>query len=81
MAADAAQQRQVIDQVRATGDRVHQTTQQQGLLANAAAAAEAMRQQMHELIAAVSVFRLRDGALPAARGSDGETMRLVTRRR
>ena len=56
MAADAAQQRQVIEQVRATVDRVDQTSQQQALLANAADAAESMRQQVQELIAAVSVF-------------------------
>ena len=58
MAADAAQQRQVIEQVRATVDRVDQGSQQQALLADAADAAQSMRQQVAELMRAVSVFRL-----------------------
>ena len=58
MAADAAQQRSVIEQVRATVDRVDQASAQQALLSNAADAAESMRQQVEELMAAVSVFRL-----------------------
>lgn len=58
MAADAAQQRSVIEQVRATVDRVDQASVQQALLSNAADAAESMRQQVEELMAAVSVFRL-----------------------
>jgi methyl-accepting chemotaxis protein len=80
MAADAAQQRQVIEQVRATVDRVDQTSQQQALLANAADAAESMRQQVHELIAAVSVFRLTDGPPQAVRVAEPQTMRLAARR-
>jgi methyl-accepting chemotaxis protein len=58
MASDAERQRQVIEQVRATVDRVDQSSQQQALLANAAAAAESMRAQVQQLIAAVSAFRL-----------------------
>ncbi len=58
MAADAEQQRQVIEQVRATVDRVDQSSQQQALLANAASAAESMRLQVQQLMTAVSVFRL-----------------------
>ncbi len=58
MADDAARQRAVIEQIRATVDRVDQTSEQQALLVNAAAAAQSMREAVHELIAAVSVFRL-----------------------
>jgi methyl-accepting chemotaxis protein len=58
MAGDAERQRQVIEQVRATVDRVDQTSQQQALLANASEAAESMRLQVQQLITAVSAFRL-----------------------
>lgn len=59
MAAASARQRAVIDQVRVTVDRVDQTDEQQALLAHAAEATASMRKQTQELIAAVSVFRLR----------------------
>ena len=39
-------------------DRVDQTSEQQLLLANAAAAAQSMRQEVQALLEAVSVFRL-----------------------
>lgn len=58
IASASAQHRQVIEQVRATVDRIDQTSRQQTLLAQAADAAESMRRQAQELIAAVSVFRL-----------------------
>jgi methyl-accepting chemotaxis protein-1 (serine sensor receptor) len=66
MATDAERQRQVIEQVRATVDRVDQGNQQQALLANAAGAAESMRLQVQELITAVSAFRLSGEASSAS---------------
>lgn len=65
MAADSAQQQQVIEQVRSTVDSVDQSNQQQALLAHAAQAAESMRQQAQALIAAVSLFRLPENAVRA----------------
>ncbi len=58
IAAASAEQRQVIEQVRATVDNIDQTSEQQSLLTQAADAAASMRQQAQDLIAAVSVFRL-----------------------
>jgi methyl-accepting chemotaxis protein len=81
MAGDAAQQRQVIEQVRATVGRVDQTSEQQALLANAAAAAESMRQQVRELIAAVSVFRLSGGESEQPRLGEATTPLLDARGR
>ena len=66
MATDAAQQRRVIEHVRATVNEVDQSTQQQALLSHAAEAAESMQQQAQELIAAVSVFRLRASVAPSS---------------
>jgi methyl-accepting chemotaxis protein len=80
MAADAARQRQVIEQVRATVDRVDQSGAQQALLANAAEAAESMRQQVGQLMAAVSVFRLTDPMPGAVRAPAPASMRLAERR-
>jgi methyl-accepting chemotaxis protein len=66
IAAASAQQRQVIEQVRATVDSIDQTTEQQMLLTQAAQAAASMRQQAQDLTAAVSVFRLSTHAADAA---------------
>jgi methyl-accepting chemotaxis protein len=83
MATDAERQRQVIEQVRATVDRVDQGNQQQALLANAAGAAESMRLQVQELIAAVSAFHLsaQASATISIRAADAPALPRTTRAR
>jgi methyl-accepting chemotaxis protein len=54
----SAQQRQEIDQLRTTVDKIDRTSQQHALLVRAAEAAESMQSQAQELLAAVSAFRL-----------------------
>jgi methyl-accepting chemotaxis protein len=83
MANDADRQRQVIEQVRATVDRVDQGSQQQALLANAAEATESMRRQVQQLLTAVSAFRLSIEAPGAAaiRAADEPSTSRIARMR